>query len=185
MKTNEILGRKIIDKNVKEVGKIAEITMNPKTFKINGIYGSYGSPISKKYFKVETSEVVALGDYLQVDITKEEIDENSIDKISKLPENIIKVNGLINKKALDSNGNECGKISNIDVDFDEMVIKDLIVSKSSTFGKSDIINVDKNDIMGLGDYLIINRVIKKEDIEEESDEADEADDKEKVNVNIN
>lgn len=181
MKTNEILGRKIIDKNVKEVGKIAELTMNLKTFKISEIYGSYGSPISKKYFKIETSEVLALGDYLQVDLSKEEIEENSVDKISKLPENIIKINGLINKKALDSNGNECGKISNIDIDFDEMVIKEIIVSKSSTFGKSDSMNISENDIMGLGDYLIINKVVKKENVEEESDEAD---DQEKVNVNI-
>ena len=184
MKTNEILGRKIIDKNVKEVGKIAEITANSKTFKISEIYGSYGSPISKKYFKIETSDVMALGDYLQVNLTKEEIEERATDKISPLPENTIKINGLINKKTLDSNGNECGKISNIDVDFDEMAIKDIIVSKSSTFGKTDGININESDIMGLGDYLIINKVIKKESTEEEKDEADEAEDEEKVNVNI-
>lgn len=191
MKTNEIVGKKIIDKNVKEVGKIAEMTFDTKTFKLTGIYGSTGNPISKKYHDIKPEDIMAIGDYLQVAIPKEDLMENTLEKIPKTEENHAKSSEIIGKKVLDCNGNESGKVASINIDIDKQEITSLILSKSSSFTKTEEAEINQDEITGFGDYILINKVLefdgdKKDEQEEEAGEYEESEeDEEKVNININ
>lgn len=188
MKVSEILGKKILDKKVYEIGKIAEITFDKKTFDITHIYGSTGNPISKKYYQFEPNAILALGDYLQVDVDKNEINEYAIEKIPSNDADSIKVNEIIGKKVLDCNGNDSGKITSIEVDFEKHVICDITMAKqASSFGKNLEAKVTQDDIMGLGDYLLLKNEVEfeKEDEKEKEEEDKKEDEEEKVKVDIN
>ncbi|RAP52183.1 MAG: hypothetical protein BZ137_09100 [Methanosphaera sp. rholeuAM130] len=187
MKTNEIVGKKIIDKNVKEVGKIAEMTFDTKTFKLTGIYGSTGNPISKKYHDFKATDIMAIGDYLQVNVTKEELMENSLDKIPKSEGTNAKSSEIIGKKVLDCNGNDSGKVSSINIDIEKQEITSLNVSKSSSFTKSSEAKIEQDEITGFGDYILINKTLSFEDDKtgDEEEEKKETPEEEKVDININ
>jgi sporulation protein YlmC with PRC-barrel domain len=186
MKTNEIVGKKIIDKNVKEVGKIAEMTFDTKTFKLTGIYGSTGNPISKKYHDIKPEDIMAIGDYLQIAIPKEELMEASLDKMPKSEKYNVKSSEIIGKKVLDCNGNDSGKVSSIDIDIEKQEIIAINVSKASSFTKTEEAKIEQNEITGFGDYILINKTLDfetGEKAEEKSEDASE--EEEKVDININ
>lgn len=190
MKTSEIIGKKIIDKNVKEVGKIAEMTFDTKTFKLTGIYGSTGNPISKKYHDIKPENIMAIGDYLQISTDKEELMEKSLDKVPKSEDNHVKSSEIIGKKVLDCNGNDSGKISGINIDIEKQEITSLTVTKSSSFTKTNEAEIEQDEITGFGDYILINKTLafkteKKEEDAEESEEKEEKSEEEKVNIDIN
>ena len=81
MNSKEIIGMKIIDKNAKDVAKIAEISFDTKTYGITKIIASTGNPISKKFYEIDPKNILALGDYLLIDTTVEELSQNKLDKI--------------------------------------------------------------------------------------------------------
>lgn len=184
MNVSEILGKKIIDKNVRDVGKIAEMTFNKKTFELIRVYGSTGNPLTKKYFEIEPNKILALGDYLQVDYNKDDLLASVVDKF-QLAEDNIKVSEFKDKKVLDCNGNESGRVVGINVDFEQTVITSLSIGKSS-LGKSATKSIKLSDISGLGDYLLINKelVFEEEAKEEETPKDDDESEKEKVKVDI-
>lgn len=99
MNTKDVFGMKIIDKNAKEVAKIAEFEFNVKTYKVNKIYGSFGNPINKKYYEIDPNTIISIGDYLLIDTTVEELSENTLDKIPKAEQNDLKVNEAMGKNS--------------------------------------------------------------------------------------
>lgn len=179
MNAKDLLGKKIIDKKARDLAKLAEINVNTKTFEVSKIYGSVGNPISKKYYDIHVGSILAVGDYIQVAEVIEELEDTLLDKIPEAEENVVKVNELIGKTVLDSEGNVAGKVSNVKLDIDNYKIEDILFSNSSTtFGKlKNEQSVNKSDITSIGDYIIINKVFKEENIEEEKDE-------DSVNINI-
>jgi len=184
MKTNEIIGKKIIDKNVKEVGKIAEMTFDKKTFKLTGIYASTGNPISKKYHDIKPENIMAIGDYLQTSTLKDELIEDSLDKIPKSDDSDIKSSEIIGKKVLDCNGNDSGKVSAVNIDIENQEITSLTVSKAATFSKATECEIKQNEITGFGDYILINKTLDF-DVEEKYESEEESDsEEEKVNINV-
>lgn len=185
MKTNEILGKKVLDKNVKEVGKIAEINFDTKNFKLSGIYCSTGNPINKKYYAIKPSSIMALGDYLQISEVKEEIEQNMIDKVPKNDGSTKNSNEIINKKVLNCEGNDSGKVTDIEFDFEKQEITSLTVSKSTSFSKAKSFEISVDEILGFGDYMIINKVLNFEEEKTEAEEAEEdVPEEEKVKVDI-
>lgn len=188
MNTRDVFGMKIIDKNAKEVAKIAEFEFNVKTYKVNKIYGSFGNPINKKYYEINPNTIISIGDYLLIDTTVEELSKNTLDKIPKAEQNDLKVNEAMGKTVLDAEGNTAGKVSNIDIDFDNFEITNITISKqTSSFGKKDVNVIHKDEIKGMGDYVIVNKVFKgesKDSAEKEDKKEDESNEKVKVNINI-
>jgi len=185
MNVNDILGKKIIDKNIKDLAKIAEMTFNTETFKISKIYGSVGNPLSKKYYSIEPSEIMGFGDYLQVSLTKEDYEKNILDKIPQSDEEDAKINELVGKKVLNSKGNDNGRITGINIDFENKTITELIVElpNPSSFAKKETMTITKEDIAGLGDYILINKIIEPE-VPKDKEEEKTEDEEEKVEVNI-
>lgn len=68
MKTSEILGKKVIDKNAFEVGKVHDFDLNVAKWNIEGIYISSG--ILGSDFRVSIDEVDKIGDFLILKIEK-------------------------------------------------------------------------------------------------------------------
>ncbi|MBI5680924.1 MAG: PRC-barrel domain-containing protein [Methanobacterium sp.] len=68
MKTSEILGKKVIDKNAYEVGKVHDFDLDTKKWSINGIYVSSG--ILGSDFRVSIDEVDKIGDFIILKIEK-------------------------------------------------------------------------------------------------------------------
>lgn len=171
MNVKDLLGKKIIDKNARDLAKLAEIDINIKTFSIEKIYGSIGNPLSKKYYDIHANAILAVGDYIQVNETSENLEENLLDKLPDSEEKVIKVNNLIGKTVLDSEGNVAGKVTNVDIDLEKYEIVGIVISESSpSFGKPKNENiVNQNDITSIGDYIIINKVFSKE--QEESEDS--------------
>ena len=172
MNAKDLLGKKIIDKKARDLAKLAEIELDMKSFSIAKVYGSIGNPISKKYYEITADSILAVGDYVQVAETIEELEGTLLDKIPESEEKNVKINNLIGKIVLDSEGNVAGKVSNIDLDLEKFVINGFsIAQQSSSFVKSKKETlINRNDISSIGDYIIINKVISKEK-EEESENS--------------
>ena len=170
MNSKEIIGMKIIDKNAKDVAKIAEISFDTKTYGITKIIASTGNPISKKFYEIDPKNILALGDYLLIDTTVEELSQNKLDKIPESTGTNIKINESVGK-----NGNVAGKIANIDINFDNLEVENVTLAKSSSFGKpKDIYTLSKEDIERFGDYVITNKKIpNSEKVDEESEKTEE------------
>lgn len=179
MNAKDLLGKKIIDKKARDLAKLAEIDLNMKTFSIAKVYGSVGNPINKKYYEITADSILAVGDYVQVSETAEELEEKLLDKLPESEEKTVKINNLIGKIVLDSEGNIAGKVSNIDLDLEKFVINGFAISEqSSSFVKSKKENViNKEDITSIGDYIIINKVIS-----EEKGESEDSEDSVKVDI---
>ena len=182
MNAKDLLGKKIIDKTARDLAKLAEIEINVKTFTIAKIYGSTGNPLSKKYYDIGANDILAVGDYIQVSKTIETLEEEILDKIPESEEKIVKINNLIGKTVLDSEGNVTGKVSNVDINLNNFKIENIsISSSSSSFGISkEEKTCTQDDITSIGDYIIINKTLTKK--EEESEETGES--KDSVNVDI-
>ena len=172
MNAKDLLGKKIIDKKARDLAKLAEIELDMKSFSIAKVYGSIGNTISKKYYEITADSILAVGDYVQVAETIEELEGTLLDKIPESEEKNVKINNLIGKIVLDSEGNVAGKVSNIDLDLEKFVINGFsIAQQSSSFVKSKKETlINRNDISSIGDYIIINKVISKEK-EEESENS--------------
>ncbi|MDO5851124.1 MAG: PRC-barrel domain-containing protein [Methanobacteriaceae archaeon] len=155
MKINDIIGRKIIDKNANDIGKISELLLNTETFEITSFIASIGNPLSKKYYSIKTADINALGDYIQLKIDKNDLEESKDTKINTPDE--CKVNELIGKTVLDKSGVTIGKIS--DIEFEEYNITTLQISTSSII-KKELDTITKEDISGIGDYIILKKTFK-------------------------
>lgn len=181
MDAKDLLGKKIIDKKARDLAKLAEIELDMKTFSIAKVYGSVGNPLSKKYYEITSDKILAVGDYVQVSNTIEELEDELLDKIPESTEKNVKINKLIGKTALDSEGNIAGKVSNIDLDLEKFEIIGFNISEqSSSFVKAKKENeITKDDISSIGDYIIINKVFTEEKEEESEEESEDS-----VNIDI-
>ena len=76
MKVSEFLGTRVLDKNGFEIGKVSDMLIDPTEGLINFITISTGEfGIRKKDLEIRTSEIDVLGDYLLLNIAKEDIDD--------------------------------------------------------------------------------------------------------------
>lgn len=177
MNAKDLLGKKIIDKKVRDIAKLAEIDVNGKTSKISNIYGSVGNPLNKKYYDIPASSILAVGDYIQVAETKEELDKKLLDKIPET-ENL-KINNLINKTVINSEGYIVGKVQNVDIDLESFSMKDITISTTTTlsFSNENVV-FSQDDISSIGDFIILNKTL----VEEKEEKAEESKDSVEVEI---
>jgi sporulation protein YlmC with PRC-barrel domain len=75
MKVSEFLGTRVLDKNAIEIGKISDMLIDPKEGLINIMTISTGEfGIRKKDLEIRASEIKVLGDYLLLNIAKEDLE---------------------------------------------------------------------------------------------------------------
>ena len=84
--------------------------------------------ISKKFYEIDPKNILALGDYLLIDTTVEELSQNKLDKIPESTGTNIKINESVGKTVIDADGNVAGKIANIDINFDNLEVENVTLA---------------------------------------------------------
>ena len=77
MKVSEFLGTKVLDKNGIEIGRVSDMLVNPTEGLINFITISTGEfGIRKKDLEIRSSDISVLGDYLLLNIEREDLEQD-------------------------------------------------------------------------------------------------------------
>ena len=155
MKASEFIGMKVLDKEANEVGKVAEIAVVFKKCLVDYIFISIGSALNKKYLVIVDEDIAEVGDYLQLKIDKEGIDEKvKVDKIEEFLNKGTRFKDFIGRTVLTINGMEVGKITDMVIDPKGCLIHNIIVTTGGTLSKKHLMISDK-DINAMGDYMIL------------------------------
>ena len=155
MKASEFIGMKVLDKEANEVGKVAEIAVVFKKCLVDKIFISIGSALNKKYLVIVDEDIAEVGDYLQLKIDKEGIDEKvKVDKIEEFLSKGTRFKDFIGRTVLTINGMEVGKITDMVIDPKGCLIHNIIVTTGGTLNKKHLIISDE-DINAMGDYMIL------------------------------
>jgi sporulation protein YlmC with PRC-barrel domain len=155
MKASEFIGMKVLDKEANEVGKVAEIAVVFKKCLVDKIFISIGSALNKKYLVIVDEDIAEVGDYLQLKIDKEGIDEKvKVDKIEEFLNKGTRFKDFIGRTVLTINGMEVGKITDMVIDPKGCLIHNIIVTTGGTLNKKHLMISDE-DINAMGDYMIL------------------------------
>lgn len=85
MKTTKIIGKKVLDSNANEIGKVNDIDLDFKSNTINSIIINSGElSLRKIVYKIVPSNISQVGDYILLNIPKSDI--SSDDKEDKVPD---------------------------------------------------------------------------------------------------
>lgn len=77
MKTTKIIGKKVLDCNANEIGKVNEIDLDLKTNEINHILISSGElSLRKVVYEVSPDSISKVGDYILLNKSKSELSSN-------------------------------------------------------------------------------------------------------------
>ncbi|MBR6023639.1 MAG: PRC-barrel domain-containing protein [Methanobrevibacter sp.] len=72
---------------------------------------------------------------------------------------------------LDKNVNEVGKIEDVEIDTETGAVTTIIISLKKGILSNDSIEVDFDKIETIGDYILLNTEISKDDDEEEAEQV--------------
>ena len=80
MKISELIGKKVLDDNANEIGKIQDIDINLKENTISETINPNELSLRKVNFKITPEMVSEVGDYLLLNISKSEISKDNESK---------------------------------------------------------------------------------------------------------
>lgn len=76
MQVSEFLGKRVLDKNAMEIGKISDVDLMPKEGLINSITVSTGDVwLRNKNFKIKPTDINQIGDYVLLNLEGSSIEE--------------------------------------------------------------------------------------------------------------
>ncbi|MGZ7135866.1 MAG: PRC-barrel domain-containing protein [Methanobacterium sp.] len=166
MKASEFIEMKVLNKEANEVGKIADLAMNLKKCLVDKIIIVEGGTLSKKYFAVTENDLAEIGDYVQLKLDKDAMnDVSKVEKIEDLMENEFHFKDYVGKSVISSDAMNVGKIDDMIIDPKQCLIHQVQVSTGGTFSKKHLIISDV-DIEHTGDYVLLK--ISKKDLEEKT-----------------
>ncbi|MBC7118427.1 MAG: PRC-barrel domain-containing protein [Methanobacteriaceae archaeon] len=85
MLVSEFLGKKVLDKNAIEVGKVSDMDIDLENGMINSVIISKGELVLRpQTFIVNIDEIQKVGDYVIIDIAVEEVSETHGEEMTKL-----------------------------------------------------------------------------------------------------
>jgi sporulation protein YlmC with PRC-barrel domain len=77
MKVTEFLGKKVLDKNAMEIGKISDMEIDPLKGSINTVTISKGDiALKQKTFIVSVNDIGQVGDYVVLALSGEDADHD-------------------------------------------------------------------------------------------------------------
>ncbi|MGF7118823.1 PRC-barrel domain-containing protein [Methanobacterium oryzae] len=86
MQVSDFLGKKVLDKNAMEIGKVSDVDLMPKEGVINGITISTGELwIRNKSFEVKPENIAQIGDYVVLNLEESEIEKIVEDEEEETP----------------------------------------------------------------------------------------------------
>ncbi|MDD3753632.1 MAG: PRC-barrel domain-containing protein [Methanobacterium sp.] len=75
MKVSDFFGRRVLDKKANEIGKVVDMVIKPKKGLITTIIISTSDfGLTRKNLEIEISDLKEVGDYLLLNISKEELE---------------------------------------------------------------------------------------------------------------
>lgn len=155
MKASEFMGMVVLNKEANEVGKIADLAMNLKKCLVDKIVIVEGGALKKKYFAVTEKDLAEIGDYVQLKLSKKEMDEVlKVDKMEDLMKNEMGFKDFIGKEVISDDAMTIGKIENMVIDPKECLIHNVLISTGGTFNKKHLM-ISDNDIKHIGDYIML------------------------------
>lgn len=170
MRASEFIGMKVITKDAKDVGKVAELSIKLKNglvdmiFMVDTIFISIGSTLSKKYIAVAQDDILVVGDYVQLNVDVEDAAKRvKLDKIEDLSPMGSRFKDFVGKVVLTKEGIEVGKISDMILDTNGFLVPNVIVDTGKTFNKKKLV-ISDDDIDRVGDYILLQ--LEKEDIDQ-------------------
>jgi sporulation protein YlmC with PRC-barrel domain len=164
MKASEFIGMKVLDKEANEVGKIADLVIQLKKCMVEKIIIATGGTLSKKYFAVVEGDLAEIGDYVQLKMDKESIDQIAkTDKLDDLMPIGTQYKDVVGKIVLSSDAMDIGKIEDLEIDPKGCLIHNVMVYTGGTFSKKHLMIADE-DINNLGDYVILK--LKNDEVKE-------------------
>ena len=87
MKVSELMGRRVLDKNAMEIGKVSDADLMPKEGIINTITVSTGEVwVRNKTFEIKPDDIQQVGDYLILNLEESEINGIVEEEEEKTPE---------------------------------------------------------------------------------------------------
>ncbi len=85
MKVTEFLGRKVLDKNAMEIGKVSDLELDPEKGVVNSITISKGElSLKQRTFIVGMDNVSRVGDYVVLKIAADEAEEAPEDESNEV-----------------------------------------------------------------------------------------------------
>lgn len=86
MQVSDFLGKKVLDKNAMEIGKVSDVDLMPKEGVINSITISTGELwIRNKSFEVKPENIAQIGDYVVLNLEELEIEKIVEDEEEETP----------------------------------------------------------------------------------------------------
>lgn len=86
MNVSELMGKRVLDKNAMEIGKVSDVDLMPKEGLINAITISTGDVwVRNKTFEIKPGNIQQVGDYLILNMGENEI-EGIFEEEEKTPE---------------------------------------------------------------------------------------------------
>jgi len=84
----------------------------------------------------------------------------------------MQIKEFLGSTVLDKNANEVGKIGNIDFNTETGKIETVILTLQKNIFSSDELEISFDDIATIGAYVILNKEISQEVVEEEDEAAE-------------
>ncbi|WP_321421395.1 PRC-barrel domain-containing protein [uncultured Methanobacterium sp.] len=75
MKVSDFFGRRVLDKKANEIGKVVDMVIKPKEGIITSmIISTSDFGLTRKDLEIETDDIEEVGDYLLLNVEKEELE---------------------------------------------------------------------------------------------------------------
>jgi len=75
MKVSDFFGRRVLDKKANEIGKVVDMVIKPKEGIITSmIISTSDFGLTRKDLEIETADIEEVGDYLLLNVEKEELE---------------------------------------------------------------------------------------------------------------
>ncbi|MGB9980060.1 PRC-barrel domain-containing protein [Methanobacterium sp.] len=75
MQVSEFLGKKVLDSNANEIGKVTDVDLLPIEGVINTITISTGDLLRNKHFQIKPTDISRIGDYLIINLEGSQVEE--------------------------------------------------------------------------------------------------------------
>lgn len=95
MRVSEFVGKRVLDKNAMEIGKVSDVDLMPKEGVINSITVSTGELwIRNKSFEVKPEDIAQIGDYVVLNLEESEIERIVEDEKEETPKRKVTLNKI-------------------------------------------------------------------------------------------
>jgi sporulation protein YlmC with PRC-barrel domain len=163
MKASDFIGRTVIDSKGHEVGKVDNIFLKPTESLLSRIVVSTGPVLNRKQFAITNEDIVALGDYIILNIDSAEIDKRiseSKSTLELLKRENVGYKDLLKKIVISCNGVAVGTVDDLIIEPQKCLLETIVVKPKFDLSKHNVV-IKYDDILDIKDYLVLKYNFEK------------------------